>query len=322
VQIDTESEVSDDWPPVSALGSGAQRAAAMAALEVFLLPEWCGAKGSGTILIIEEPEAGLHPSALRRVTTQLRRLPDSGVQVIVTTHSPAVINAVSSDDIRTLRPERAEDGLWRRVVRTPSGLDEVRETIGVLPSDILLGDRFLIVEGPNDVAAYRAWMRAIGADPDREGIRVIAAGGASGVAALSSLMDHAYEGARFWALYDGDQRDTLARRAATRLADRVTVRVLDRWMLECYLHPDAIARYLDAEAERAGRELDEQRLLRLSELGPRLAVSRQPKSDLCAIFYEALDREYQDSEVSAIAAVMHYQELPGELVGLLTEICA
>jgi hypothetical protein len=74
VQIDTESEVSDDWPPVSALGSGAQRAAAMAALEVFLLPEWCGAKGSGTILIIEEPEAGLHPSALRRLTRESRSL--------------------------------------------------------------------------------------------------------------------------------------------------------------------------------------------------------------------------------------------------------
>jgi energy-coupling factor transporter ATP-binding protein EcfA2 len=240
-----------DYPTISELGSGARRAAGIAALEIFLAPEWQSTQ-AGTLLIVEEPEAGMHPAALRRITRQLRQLPDAGVQLIVTTHSPAVVNAVDPSDVRTLGRERAEDGSWRTVARVPGTLREICEQVGATPGDVLLGDRFVVVEGPRDVEIYRAWMRAVGADPDREGIHLIHAGGGSRVATLAQFIHSAYRGARFWSLYDGDQLK-VAREATRELGDAVAVRTLRRKEIESYLHPGAVIRRIEQLASFSRR---------------------------------------------------------------------
>lgn len=52
--------------------------------------------GPGDLLIIDEPEAHLHPENQRRVARALVRLVHAGVRVLCTTHSPTILHQVSN----------------------------------------------------------------------------------------------------------------------------------------------------------------------------------------------------------------------------------
>src|SRR5260370_3956004 len=53
-----------------------------------------GAPAPGLILVIEEPEAHLHPLAQQWLGRKLRQTSQEGVQVVVTTHSPAFVDVL------------------------------------------------------------------------------------------------------------------------------------------------------------------------------------------------------------------------------------
>ncbi len=58
--------------------------------------------------LIEEPENGIHPHAASMVVQVLRELSLSGAQVLITTHSPLLLNQVSPEDVMvvTRRPDQ------------------------------------------------------------------------------------------------------------------------------------------------------------------------------------------------------------------------
>ena len=55
-----------------------------------------GAVGTGDMLIIEEPEAHLHPAAQTQMATTLARLVRAGVRVVVTTHSDWLLKEIGN----------------------------------------------------------------------------------------------------------------------------------------------------------------------------------------------------------------------------------
>jgi predicted ATPase len=68
------------------------------------------------ILLIEEPENGLHPTRLETVIDLLRKISTGAVgnrprQVIMTTHSPLLLNYIKSEEVRIVRrdPERGTE---------------------------------------------------------------------------------------------------------------------------------------------------------------------------------------------------------------------
>jgi predicted ATPase len=68
---------------------------------------------SQSILMIEEPETGIHPGLLEKLFQQLRDLSEaktsgSPIQVILTTHSPLLLNLVRPEEIRVV--SRGKDG--------------------------------------------------------------------------------------------------------------------------------------------------------------------------------------------------------------------
>lgn len=90
---------------------------------------------AGSLLLMEEIENGLHPTrahllveAMEAATTK------GGVQVIATSHSPVVLNALSPDVLRQAiliaRPPDSAGTLMRRLGELP-GFDEVAERRGV-----------------------------------------------------------------------------------------------------------------------------------------------------------------------------------------------
>jgi predicted ATPase len=63
-----------------------------------------------TILGIEEPDRGIHPRRIRDIVDQLRRLAARGCQVVVTTHSPILLDEFRDEPESILLLDRDDEG--------------------------------------------------------------------------------------------------------------------------------------------------------------------------------------------------------------------
>ena len=60
-----------------------------------------------SIVLVEEPENGLHPARIAEVMTALRALSESGTQVLLATHSPLVVNELRPDEVSVVTRDDA-----------------------------------------------------------------------------------------------------------------------------------------------------------------------------------------------------------------------
>jgi predicted ATPase len=64
-----------------------------------------------SLVLIEEPENGLHPARIREVVRMLRVLAEEmNTQVVMATHSPLVINELKPDEVTVVTRPSVEDG--------------------------------------------------------------------------------------------------------------------------------------------------------------------------------------------------------------------
>ncbi len=74
------------------------------------------------IVLVEEPENGLHPARIAEVMTALRELSKSGTQVLLATHSPLVINELTGDEVSVVT--RDEDGTHITLLKDTPNFEE------------------------------------------------------------------------------------------------------------------------------------------------------------------------------------------------------
>lgn len=308
------------WQPLETLGGGARRAAAVAALELYRDPDLVD-PGRSLLLVVEEPEVGMHPGLQRRIATALRELPTFGVQTIVVSHSSIFVNEVDPAAIRLVRPAfqaltqgPADSVLVRNHEAVPpANLQEIAKDLGCTPADVLLASRFVIVEGESDGAILTTWAHIMGFDPDRAGVRFVPAHGSSKAEQVARLLGLIYPGASILVLLDNgaDTRDQQIELEA-RFGDRVTVRLMDRTEIEAYFTHDAVVRWLqrqDAAAFDPARIADQ------------LGSGTKRKRALKDITSKVLGRDYRVVEDGvAIAGLMAERDLAPELVSLLTAL--
>ncbi len=84
--------------PASVLSEGTLRILGLLALG--------GAKEPPTLLGFEEPENGIHPDRMDLVATLLKTLTDGGTQVIVTTHSPTLLDLLPEKSLYVFQFEK------------------------------------------------------------------------------------------------------------------------------------------------------------------------------------------------------------------------
>lgn len=108
----------------------------------------------GTVLIVEEPESHLHPALQVEFTRQLARLVQSGVRVVITTHSEWVLEElanivrrsalvdkqkkIASDSDISLRPDQVGAWLFRQKKRPKGSVVEeliLDDDSGLYPTD-------------------------------------------------------------------------------------------------------------------------------------------------------------------------------------------
>jgi putative ATP-dependent endonuclease of OLD family len=157
--------------PIKLHGEGTQSLAVICLFEAFLQAKLTEEykDESVAILELEEPEAHLHPSAIRNVINLLKNL--SG-QKIITTHSGDLVAGVSLTSLRRLRRENGEIKVYQ--------LEE-----GVLPKDdihklnyhvrqtrgyLLFARCWLLVEGETEPTIFNECARIMGYDLFSKGI--------------------------------------------------------------------------------------------------------------------------------------------------------
>jgi hypothetical protein len=185
------------------------------------------AGGELAAVVVEEPEASLHPAAQEVLRGLLGRLAvEADAPVLVTARSPFALPRGADDRVVAL----ARDDTGRtHVVGTAAGDEPHAPLLGGLLRDPGLGgvlDRaatlpagtrgVLLVEGGTDEAYLRIAAAALGREADLDGIHVQPAGGAMAVA-LQAIVLRAESDLPLLALLDDDEqgrrgRDTLRSR--------------------------------------------------------------------------------------------------------------
>lgn len=192
-------------------GSGARRALMWAALRYIRETTGADAAGRPHLLLLDEPELCLHPSAVRDACRLLYDLPSSGEwQVMVTTHSPAFVD-LSRDNTTIIRVERSSAGhIKGTTIFRPDKvkLDNDEKTELKLLNlcdphftEFLFGGHTLIVEGDTEYVAFNH-VRAV-SEPKFSNVHVVRARGKATVALLARIINQF--GGSYAVLHDSDK---------------------------------------------------------------------------------------------------------------------
>lgn len=161
------------------------------------------------ILVIEDPEANLHPLVTANVSRLIDALP---IQRIVTTNSGDVLSSIPLWALR--RAVRRVDGVHvHKVERRELSLDDLRRVgyhVRSNRADALFARAWLLVEGETEFWLVPELARVLGIDLPAEGVRVVefAQCGIEPLVKLAKALDIAWH-----LLADGDE-------AGQRYADR------------------------------------------------------------------------------------------------------
>jgi putative ATP-dependent endonuclease of OLD family len=135
-----------------------------------------------TVFAVEEPENHLSPHYLGRVVTQLTTLAaHPHAQVLVSSHSPAILGRVRPDDVRYFLGN--ENVAFTRVKALPLPVDEtdesfkyVREAVRGFP-ELYFSRLIIFGEGPSEEIILKRLFEANGAPLDSNFISIVPLGG-------------------------------------------------------------------------------------------------------------------------------------------------
>jgi len=174
----------------------------------------------GLIFIIDEPEKHLHPLAQKWLAKNLFQIAESGLQIIIVTHSPYFINLKYLESIYLVKKERGatcivntnEEKLYRYC--QAKGASKAKpETIvpfynkNATPH-ILQGffsNKIILVEGLTEEIALPVYLEKAGLDLLKEGIEIINVGGKGELPKWWRFFTH-YQ-IRVYVIFDNDRKD-------------------------------------------------------------------------------------------------------------------
>jgi predicted ATPase len=118
-------------------------------VEQILMTLVVGLTQTARIVVIEEPETGLHPGAQRALLSLLQEWSRDRL-FFATTHSSAMLDWSSPEKTTVYAVSRSSTESSVASVYLSGERSEVMRELGVRPSDVLSAERILIHEGPTD----------------------------------------------------------------------------------------------------------------------------------------------------------------------------
>lgn len=129
------------------------------------------------VFAIEEPEAHLHPHQQRMLADYLSTTMEG--QVLITTHSPQVVERFGNGRILRMTSTDVQDGNHARGCSTDvdEALAKMGYRLNAISSEVFFSNGVLLVEGPSERILYTALAHALGKDIDRLNISVLSVDG-------------------------------------------------------------------------------------------------------------------------------------------------
>jgi len=130
-------------------------------------------------LLIEEPEAHLHPQLQNLFFRYINKLQDKGIQLFITSHSPTITSKVKLDSLIVLQKK---DKNINHVALRESSLDEnnkkyLLKFLDVTKSQLFFANGVILVEGISEALLLPIFAEKSGYDLLRSGIEVVNIGG-------------------------------------------------------------------------------------------------------------------------------------------------
>lgn len=168
------------------------------------------------ILLMEEPESSLHPQLVKTIFHSIRKYSEAN-QIFLTTHSTVFLDQCDFDEIWHLM---RSNGVTKPVrIQDIDNLREMALLLGIRPSDVLMSNSILFVEGPTDRIVFLAWAKLLRVRLEPPNVSVIAMGGIGKGRFHLGVWTEAALGAKvpMFMLLDGDSH---AKEAAKKLKRR------------------------------------------------------------------------------------------------------
>lgn len=109
----------------------------------------------GSICLLEEPEINLHPRLQRLLLKRIEEIStDNELQILLSTHSPTMINASSSDQISIYHTQGKK-------VDILDNEKKLLDDLGYKASDIFQTNCVIWVEGPSDRIYIKHWLSSL-----------------------------------------------------------------------------------------------------------------------------------------------------------------
>lgn len=140
------------------------------------------------VVLLDEPELGLHPDLQRQFMLYLRKLTeDRGLQFFLATHSPVLLNhadTVNFYRITNVKGKREVCPVASDAIHTLLG------DLGIRPSDIFNSDICILVEGATDVVVFEHVIRVLYRDEfQKVAVAVIQYGGGAADGIISGVIE-------------------------------------------------------------------------------------------------------------------------------------
>ncbi|MBL0638958.1 ATP-dependent nuclease [Aeromonas veronii] len=217
--------------PVSNHGSGARRTLLWSVLKKiadlgFEACEKGKFKKLGDIkshlLLLDEPELSLHPSACRQTRDMLYDIAEKNQnwQVMITTHSPCFID-LTRDHTKIIRVENQDDKIIATTIFKPDMVNfseddiETLKLLNMLNPDSMeffFGGRVLLVEGDTEHTAFGKIIRDIKSrgDTSLDDVLIVRCGGKVQVSMFMKILNHFKK--KYFVLHDIDSKEILKNR--------------------------------------------------------------------------------------------------------------
>lgn len=187
--------------PIGLQGSGTRSLAALMVFRTYVVLEQQRAQDPQLVVTaLEEVEAHLHPQAERTVASLLRELPG---QVLLSTHSPYVIDRANLSEIRIVRRQQAGVQIGSVAGLANSEIEHAKRWVQRHQGELLFARLAVLVEGEAEESLFEPFAEGSwSCPPGQRGISVVNVSGAQNFKQFVTILECL--GVAWFILADGD----------------------------------------------------------------------------------------------------------------------
>lgn len=133
-----------------------------------------------TIVAVEEPENHIAPHLLGKVVKKLINISEKGnAQTVLTSHSPAIVKRVNSEDIRHFRISEKSSSIVKKIKLPDKKTDSYKFVKGAVEAypELYFSELVVLGEGDSEEYVIKKVLDSSDLDIDSEGISVVPLGG-------------------------------------------------------------------------------------------------------------------------------------------------